>query len=110
LILGPVVLLAGFVFLIYTLRNAVSMGLRDLDATLIKSPVFGPIYENWFRKETYYRQDTRLMYRDTVNDVVKAEVEETTGANGIKLIKFNDYSPILGELYKPTKVQIPPKA
>jgi hypothetical protein len=105
LIIGAVVLLAGFVFLIYTLRNAVAMGLRDLDATLIKSPVIGPIYENWFRKETYYRQDTRLMYRDTVNDVVKAKVEEVTGAKGIKLIQFNDYSPILGELYKPTTVQ-----
>jgi hypothetical protein len=110
LILAPIVLLTGFVFVIYILRNAVSMGLRDLDATLIKSPVFGPIYENWFRKETYYRQDTRLMYRDTVNDVVKAQVEETTGAKGIKLIKFNESSPILGELYKPTTVQIPPKA
>jgi hypothetical protein len=105
LILGAVVLVAGFVFLIYTLRNAVAMGLKDLDAVLIKSPVVGPIYENWFRKETYYRQDTRLMYRDTVNDVVKAKVEETTGAKGIKLVKFNDYSPILGELYKPTTVQ-----
>jgi hypothetical protein len=83
------------------------MGLKNLDAMLIKSPVFGPIYENWFRKDTYYRQDTRLMYRDTVNDVVKAKVEETTGAKGIKLIKFNDYSPVLGELYKPTAVQPP---
>ena len=107
LILGAIVLLAGFVFLIYTLRNAVAMGLKDLDATLIKSPIFGPIYENWFRKETYYRQDTRLMYRDTVNDVVKAKVEETTGAKGIKLIKYNEYSPILGELYKPTNVSLP---
>jgi hypothetical protein len=110
IILGVIVLLAGFVFLIYTLRNAVAMGLRNLDATLIQSPVVGPIYENWFRKETYYRQDTRLMYRDTVNDVVKAMVEETIGAKGIKLIKFNEYSPILGELYKPTTVQIPPAA
>jgi hypothetical protein len=109
-ILAPVVLLAGFVFVIYTLRNAVAMGLKDLDATLVRSPVFGPIYENWFRRETYYRQDTRLMYRDTVNDVVKAKVEETTGAKGIKLIKYNESSPILGELYKPTTVQIPPKA
>lgn len=109
-ILAPVVLLACFVFLIYTLRNAVAMGLKDLDATLVRSPVFGPIYENWFRKETYYRQDTRLMYRDTVNDVVKAKVEETTGAKGIKLIKYNESSPILGELYKPTTVQLPPKA
>ena len=99
------ILIVGFIAAIYLLRNAVSLGLKDLDATLIKSPVVGPIYENWFRKETYYRQDTRLMYRDTVNDVVKAKVEEATGAKGIKLIKFNDYSPILGELYKPTMVQ-----
>jgi hypothetical protein len=108
LILGTLILLAGFLFLIYALRNAVSLGLKDLDATLIRSPVVGPIYENWFRKETYYRQDTRLMYRDTVNDVVKTKVEETTGAKGIKLIKYNEYSPILGELYKLTTVQIPP--
>jgi hypothetical protein len=110
IILGIGILIVGFIAAIYLLRNAVSLGLKDLDATLIKSPVVGPIYENWFRKETYYRQDTRLMYRDTVNDVVKAKVEETTGAKGIKLIKFNDYSPILGELYKPTTVQIPPAA
>ena len=113
IILGIGILIVGFIAAIYLLRNAVALGLKDLDATLIKSPVVGPIYENWFRKETYYRQDTRLMYRDTVNDVVKAKVEETTGAKGIKLIKFNEYSPILGELYKPTAVQppqIPPAA
>jgi hypothetical protein len=107
IILGPLLLLAGLVFLIYLLRNAVALGLKDLDATLIKSPVFGPIYENWFRKETYYRHDTRLMYCDTVNAVVKAKVEEVTGAKGIKLIRFNEYSPILGELYKPTTVTLP---
>jgi hypothetical protein len=107
LFLGIVILIIGFTVSIHLLRNAVAIGLKDLDATLIKSPVLGPIYENWFRKETYYRQDTRLMYRDTVNNVVKAKVEETTGAKGIKLVKFNDYSPILGELYKPTMVQPP---
>ena len=69
--------------------------------------MFGPIYENWFRKETYYRHDTRLMYCDTVNAVVKATVEEVTGAKGIKLVRFNEYSPILAELYKPTTVSLP---
>ena len=107
LILGPIALVAGFVFLIYLLRNAVAMGLKDLDATLIKSPVFGPIYENWFRKETYYRHDTRLMYCDTVNAVVKAKVEETTGAKGIKLIRYMENCPMLSELYKPNQVPLP---
>ena len=107
LILGTIVLLAAFVLLIYTLRNAVAMGLKDLDATLIKSPIVGPIYENWFRKETYYRHDTRLMYCDTVNAVVKAKVEETTGAKGIKLIRFMENCPMLNELYKPNIVPLP---
>jgi hypothetical protein len=95
------------VFIIYILRNAVAMGLKDLDAMLIKSPVIGAVYEAWFRKDTYYRQDTRLMYCDTVNAVVKATVEDVTGAKGIKLIRFNEYSPILGELYKPIIVSLP---
>ncbi len=106
LIFGAMALLAGGVFLLYLLRNAVALGLRDLDATLIKSPVFGPIYENWFRKETYYRHDTRLMYLDTVNAVVKAKVEDVTGAKGIKLVRFMEHSPILAELYKPTNVSL----
>jgi hypothetical protein len=106
LILGVIVLLAAFVLLIYTLRNAVSMGLKDLDASLIKSPIVGPIYENWFRKETYYRHDTRLMYCDTVNAVVKAKVEETTGAKGIKLIRYMENCPMLSELYKPNPVSL----
>lgn len=107
LILGALVLLAGFVLLIYTLRNAVAMGLKDLDATLIKSPVVGPIYENWFRGETYYRHDTRLMYCDTVNALVKAKLEETTGAKGIKLIRYMENCPMLSELYKPNAVALP---
>ena len=110
LILGGIVLLAGFMFLIYLLRNAAAIGLKNLDATLIKSPVFGPIYENWFRKETYYRHDTRLMYLDTVNAVVKAKVEETTGAKGIKLIRYQENCPILSELYKPKSVPLPKEA
>jgi len=102
--LGSCILAVVFMLIFYLLRNAVAIGLRDVDAMLIKSPLLGPIYERFFRKETYYRYDTRLMYLDTVNVVVKTLVEETTGAKGITLIQFNEYSPILGELYKPAVV------
>lgn len=98
---GTLAIIAAFLLGIYFLRNAVALGLRDVDAMLIKSPVIGPIYERFFRKETYYREDTRLMYHDTVNEIVKAKVEEVTGAKGIKLVRFNEYDPIWGELYKP---------
>jgi hypothetical protein len=105
-ILGTLAIIAAFGFGIFILRNAVAMGLHDVDATLIKSPLVGPIYERFFRKETYYREDTRLMYCDTVNEIVKAKVEEVTGAKGIKLVRFNEYDPILGELYKPRLVTL----
>ena len=107
LIMFPILFLVGIVAAIYIMRNAVVMGLNDLDTKLIKTPVIGAIYEAWFRVETYYRHDTRLMYCDTVNSVVKAKVEEATGAKGIKLVRFMEHSPILNELYKPDLVSPP---
>lgn len=92
---------------IYIMRNPLASGFKDLDATLLRLAVIGPIYEAWIRKETYYRQDTRLMYCDLVDQVVKARVEEVTGAKGVKLLKFNDYNPILADLYRPTSVALP---
>ena len=103
---GSFLLVVGLGFLVYLLRNAVAVGLKDLDAALIKSPVFGPIYERWFRRETYYRVDTRLMYLDTVSSVVKTLAEEVTGAKGVKLVRQYEQAPILGELYKPVQPRV----
>lgn len=102
-IIGSAAIIALLIALVYFLRNAVALGLKDIDAWLIKSPL-GLLYEAWFRKESYYRVDTRLMYLDTVNAVVKAKVEETTGAKGVNLIRYNERNPVIGELYKPTTV------
>lgn len=104
--LGTLAIIVAFVLGIYFLRNAVALGLHDVDSMLIKSPVVGPIYERFFRKETYYREDTRLMYHDMVNEIVKAKVEEVTGAKGIKLVQFNEYDLIWSELYKPRIVNL----
>jgi hypothetical protein len=85
----------------YALRNLVSLGLADLDTALLKIPLFGPVYERFFRKETYYREDTRLMYLTVVEGVVKRLVEEETSAKGAKLLTQYEYAPILGDLYRP---------
>lgn len=87
------------------MNNAVAMGLHDLDAALIKSPIFGPVYEAWFRKETYFRHDTRLMYLEIVSAVVKRLAEEAVAAKGVRLIRQYEKSPILGGLYKPIATQ-----
>jgi len=52
-------------------------------------------------KDTYYAEDTRVMYLDTIPAVVKQEVEKVTSASGVKLLSQYAYNPILGERYKP---------
>src|SRR5579862_8759521 len=54
LFLGIVALLILLGAATSILRNAASIGLRDLDAWLIKQPGIGGIYEIIFRKDTYY--------------------------------------------------------
>jgi len=84
-------------------RNTIALGLSNLDATLLKVPAIGPIYERWFRTETYYRFDARLMYLHTVSALVKELAEEVTGEKGIKLVTQFERAPVLGDLYKPVK-------
>lgn len=84
----------------------------DIDSFLLNFPVLGEWYEQ-FRRETYYRHDTRLMYHTLVMEIVKKKVEEVTAAKGVKLIRSYEYSPILGELYKSATVKMgedPPKS
>lgn len=100
-----IAMVALLIAIVEVFRNAVGMGLTDLDNALMKIPVVGPIYENWFRKETYYREDTRLVYLKTIPEIIKKVVDDMTGAKGIKLVQQYERAPIFGELYK----RVPPK-
>ena len=104
--LGSFLYVVAVGFGIWFLRNMISLGLKDIDANLITLPVIGPIYEYFFRKETYYRQDTRLMYLETINAVVKHKVAEFTSAQGINLLSIKQHSPLMDDLYRTTQVQI----
>ena len=101
LFLCPLAWIVGLAIAIYTMRNAVAMGLTNLDKMLIQMPVVGSIYEAWFRKETYYRHDTRLMYLEIVSGVVKKLAEDAVAVKGLKLVRQYEQAPILGELYNP---------
>jgi hypothetical protein len=105
LMFANIAIVALLIAIAETFRNAIGMGLADLDNALMKIPVVGPIYENWFRKETYYRQDTRLVYLKIVPEIIKQVADDVTGAKGIKLVQQYERAPIFGELYK----RVPPK-
>lgn len=94
---------------IWVMRNSLTLGLKDLDTSLMKTRVLGPVYELFFRKETYHREDTRLMYVTTVNSITEKLVEEVTLAKGVKLLKRYDRKPIHGELYQERPGPLPAK-
>lgn len=108
--LGPTLFVAVLAILGWTMRNAIGLGLRDLDATLLKMPVIGPVYERYFRKDSYYRQDLRIAYCSIVSALVKGRVEKVTGEKGVKLLKEWRYSPVFDGAYAAKLTKLVPGA
>ncbi len=69
-------------------HNVLALELQDVDALLLKIPFISRIYQLYFRKETYYRIDTRNMYLETIPKIVRDLVDDVTGAKGIKLVRM----------------------
>lgn len=104
-VLGPLLFVATFVFLAWFARNAIGMGLRDIDAALLRLPVIGAIYDRYLRKDTYYRQDMRIAYGSIVSAIVKQRVAEMVAEKGVQLVREYSYSPIFEELYEAKDVR-----
>jgi hypothetical protein len=79
--------------------------MSDLDTLLLKIPVVATIYEDWFRSDTYYRDDTRLIYLQQIPAFIKELAEDITATKGARLEEQYQLPPILGELYK----RVPPR-
>jgi uncharacterized membrane protein len=61
----------------------------DLDSILLKIPVFGSVYELFLRlNDTYYTEDSRLLYFEIVGAVVAEKVREFAAAQGIEEVEF----------------------
>jgi hypothetical protein len=87
------------------MRNAAASPLSDLDTLLLKIPGVATIYEDWFRADTYYRADTRLIYLQRIPELIKEIAEDITATKGARLEEQYLLAPIFGELYK----RVPPR-
>ena len=63
---------------------------QGVDDALMQLPIVGALYEIFFRRETYYREDTRLMYLDIVGRIVKHQMEEFTRVAGVKSLEIKE--------------------
>jgi len=92
---GPVVMATSLIGLVFLLKGVVPMGMFDLDQRLMRLPILGPLYEIFFRPNTYFREDTRLMYCDLVGQIVRTQIEEFAGRADIRNVEFKKDDQIL---------------
>jgi hypothetical protein len=83
------------------LRNAGTSAFDDLDGLLLRIPVVATIYENWFRVETYYREDTRALYVKLLPQFIHEAADEMCAAKGVRLMQQNQPPPTMPELSGP---------
>jgi hypothetical protein len=107
---GTVAMVALIFAVAGVLRNASVEEFSDLDAVLLKIPVFATIYEDWFRQETYYRQDTRSLYTQVLPNLIKELAENACAAKGVKLDQQFRRKPSVADLSKPLPQEIEPPA
>lgn len=93
LVLGSSIFGGSILGIALLMNSLVSLGLHDLDAALLQIPVIGAIYECLFRKETYYREDTRNTYVDIVDTITKMKIDELVAEKDAKLVAYRDATP-----------------
>jgi len=98
---GTVAVIALVFALAGVLRNASSGGCSDLDTLLLQIPVVATIYEDWFRVETYYREDTRNLYLQLLPKFIEELAEDTCAAKGVRLEPQFRLTPPVSDLNKP---------
>ena len=86
-----------------TLRNAGNAVAPDLDAFLLKIPVVSTIYEDWFREDTYFREDSRIVYLQRLPAVIKELAEDITAAKGARMVEYYEQPPVFVGLHKPPR-------
>ena len=83
-----------FIVSVFTVLMILAMlSEHDLDAVLLSIPVVGTLYEWFFRRETDYRYDIRLMFFDVVDSTIRSEVERVAKAQGVDEVTFHNEPP-----------------
>lgn len=107
LIFGSSAFLLFGAFTVCLMYNIARMGMTRLDSFLLRAPIIGPVYEAYFRRETYFQQDTRIVFLQSVNELAKQHVEETVSAKGIRFLDSFERQPILDQLYRRSRTTLP---
>ncbi|HXT10539.1 MAG TPA: hypothetical protein VN873_03175 [Candidatus Angelobacter sp.] len=105
-IFGSFAMVVLTAFGLWFLFNILKLGLTRLDSMLLQLPSIGPVYEVLFRRDTYFQQDTRIAFLQSVTELVKKHVEEATSEKGLKYLNCFESQPILDGLYRQYRLEL----
>jgi len=96
--LGFVVGLVWFVLLIagvIVVLQQGAMGDQDeLAMALVALPYLGRIYERLFRPTTFYSEDTRAMFQESIRQAVKEAIDSVCTAKGLRALSPEEAKPV----------------
>jgi hypothetical protein len=67
---------------------------------LFSIPFIGPGLVRAFRRQTYFRLDTALMFQESVHAAVLEILDERTKAKGLRMLSELERKPTLGEAFR----------
>lgn len=85
---------------VYFSRFAPARVMKWLDRTVPGVPGLGLVYEHFFLRDTYYRQDAAQCYREAVHNAVMQSIDEMTALKGLKPLSTEERRPILSDLHR----------
>lgn len=93
LIWGIGIFVLNVIAFVVLCRNLIAMGWNRMDDLLLRTPVFGIIYEAYLRPATFFRDDTRGLFQNLVQAIVHRQIGAFTASSGLNLLEFKDLKP-----------------
>ena len=76
-----------------TVRSTFADRWSAIEDTILAMPIIGPLYKKFVKPVTYYSEDTRLMFEDTVHRIVIQVVEGILTLNKLPQIPVEKLKP-----------------
>jgi hypothetical protein len=84
----------------FILGSLLGAGLSELEETIVAMPFFGPYYRRVMKPVTYYAEDTRLMFQESVHRAVMEIISEARSARGLRALSDDESRPKMRDLFR----------
>lgn len=94
LLIAAVLVLGALAILVISARG----GWLASEDLILGLPYLGALYEYFFDPETYFKEDTRIMFQETVHAAILEAVDEVLQAKGLHALAPDDRKPAVRSL------------